>query len=142
MRHADVTRIAARFGWTPPRRLKDTMPLSHRRAPRLVVVLAALAVGLLATTMTVASARDRSAPPTASIETQDGEPRNPAAEAATGDTDAMLAVVQDMVDCLREKGFDPGDPRVVGKNVVIADWYPAWDSPAGRTDRECGFPVR
>jgi len=54
----------------------------------------------------------------------------------------MLAVVQEVVDCLRSKGFDPGDPEVQGENVVIANWDPVWDSPAGRADRECAFPVR
>lgn len=99
------------------------MPLSH---PRLAVVLAA---GLLAT----------GAPTTAAVRTQDDGPRNPAGEAATGDTDAMVAVVRAVVDCLRSKGFEPGDPEVRGKNVVIAHWNPAWDSPGGRADRECFF---
>lgn len=119
------------------------MPLSHHRAPRLVAVLATLAVGLLAAVMTVASARGWGAAPAATVQVQDDGPRNSAGEAATGDTEAMLAVVQDIVDCLREKGFDPGDPRVEGgTNVVITGWNPAWDSPAARADRECAFPVR
>jgi hypothetical protein len=105
------------------------MPLSYRRALRLVVLLVALAVGLLATVATGTGAPI------------DG-PRSPAGEAATGDREAMVAVVQDIVDCLRAKGFDPGDPEVQGKNVVVADWDPAWDSPGGRADRECSFPVR
>jgi len=118
------------------------MPLSHRRARRLVVVLAALAVGLVATVMTVTHARGSGSPPSATVESQSDGPRNPAAEAATGDTEEMLAVVQEVVDCLRSKGFDPGDPEVQGENVVIANWDPVWDSPAGRADRECAFPVR
>jgi hypothetical protein len=117
------------------------MPLSHRRTPRLLVVLAALAAGSLATAGTVTGARD-SGSPAAAVQNQDDGPRNPVGEAATGDTDAMLAVVQAIVDCLRSKGFDPGDPEVRGKNVVIADWYPDWDSPAGRADRQCFFPPR
>lgn len=118
------------------------MSLSHRPAPRLVVVLAALAMGLLAAVVTVAGARD-SGPPPATVRTQDDQPRNPAAEAATGDTDAMLAVVQEIVDCLRDKGYDPGDPRVVrGTNVVMTGWNPAWDSAAARAEQECALPVR
>jgi hypothetical protein len=78
----------------------------------------------------------------AAAQVTDDGPRNPAAEAATGDTQAMLAVVQDVVDCLRVKGFHPGDPQVQGENVVIAEWDPAWESPAGRADRECAFPMR
>jgi hypothetical protein len=109
------------------------MPLSHRRAPRLVVVLVALAAGLLGTVATGAGAP---------IDRQDDGPRSPAGEAATGDTEAMLAVVQDGVDCLRSRGFHPGDPVVQGKNVVITDWDPVWDSPAARAERECFFPVR
>lgn len=103
------------------------MPLSHR----LAVVLVALAAGSLATVATGAP-----------IDGQDDGPRSPIGEAATGDRAAMLAVVQDVVDCLRSRGFDPGDPEAQGENVVIADWDPAWDSPGGRADRECSFPER
>jgi hypothetical protein len=106
------------------------MPRSHRRAPRLVVLLVALAAGSLATVATGTGAP------------VDDGPRSPAGEAATGDREAMVAVVQDVVDCLRSKGFAPGDPEVQGKNVVIADWDPVWDSPGGRADRECAFPLR
>ena len=95
------------------------MPLPYRRT------LAALVVAAL---------------PLGGAFASDGGPRNPAAEAASGDTEAMRAVVQDIVNCLRAKGFHPGDPQVQGSNVVIADWNPAWDSPAGRADRECAFP--
>jgi hypothetical protein len=109
------------------------MTLSHRPAPRLVVVLVALAAGLLATV-----ARGTGPP----IGSQGDGPRSPMGEAATGDRAAMLAVVQDVVDCLRSKGFDPGDPEVQGKNVVIVDWDPVWDSAGGRADRKCFFPVR
>lgn len=125
-----------------PRLLEDTVPRSYRRAQRLVVVLVPMAVGLLATVVTGAGAREYGRPPAAAIHIQDGGgPRNPAAEAATGDTNAMLAVVQDALDCLREKGFHPGDPRVNGENVVTPDWNPAPDSPAGRATSECFFPV-
>ena len=72
----------------------------------------------------------------------DGGPRNREAEAATGDIDAMRAVVQDIVDCLRAKGFHPGDPEVHGRSVLIADWSPGWDSVAGRATEECSFPTR
>jgi hypothetical protein len=109
------------------------MPLSHRPAPRLVVVLVTVAAGLLATVTTSTGAP---------VDRRDEGPRSPVGEAATGDREAMLAVVQDVVDCLRARGFDPGDPEVQGKNVVIADWDPVWDSPGGRADRECSFPVR
>jgi hypothetical protein len=122
--------------------LEDNMPLSHRRAHRLVVVLVALAVGLLTTVATGAGARDSGSPPSAAVHIQDDRPRNPEAEAATGDPNAMFAVVQDALDCLGEKGFHPGDPRVNGGNVVTPDWNPAPDSPAGRATRECFFPVR
>jgi hypothetical protein len=111
------------------------MPLSYR----LVVVLVA---ALPATVVTISGAREPGSAPAASAQDQDVGPRNPAGEAATGDTEAMLAVVQEVVDCLRSKGLDPGDPEVQGKNVVIADWNPVWDSPDGRADRECFFPVR
>jgi hypothetical protein len=117
------------------------MPLSPRRAASLVVVLAALAAGALAMPGTVTGARE-SGWPAATVQDQDDGPRNPAGEAATGDTQAMLAVVQAIVDCLRSKGFDPGDPEVRGQNVVIADWYPDWDSSAWRADRECFVPPR
>jgi hypothetical protein len=103
------------------------MPLSHRRT---ALVLVALALALVAAGVAVAGAQD------------DGGPRNPAAEAATGDPPAMLAVVQATVDCLRARGFHPGDPQIEGPNVVIADWNPGWDSPAGRATEECSFPVR
>ena len=119
------------------------MPLSHRRSPRLVIVLPALAAGLLATVVPVAGAGDSGSPRAPTVQTQDDGPRNPAAEAATGDPEAMLAVVQDVVYCLRAKGFHPGDARVEGgTNVVIADWDPVWHSAAGRAERECAFPVR
>jgi hypothetical protein len=71
-----------------------------------------------------------------------GGPRNHAAEAATGDLDAMRAVVQDIVDCLRAKGFHPGDPEVRGDSVLIADWNPGWESVAGRATEDCAFPTR
>jgi hypothetical protein len=102
------------------------MPLRKHRSVRLIVAVAAA--------MALVAARGN-----AQI-TDDG-PRNPAGEAATGDTQAMLAVVQDVVDCLRAKGFHPGAPQVRGENVVISDWDPTWDSPAGRADEECAFPV-
>ena len=101
------------------------------RSIRLRLLLVALAVAL-----TVAAASVALAAP------WDDGPRNPAAEAATGDTQAMLAVVQDVVDCLRAKGFHPGDPLVQGHNVVIADWDPAPGSAAWRADEACAFPVR
>jgi hypothetical protein len=111
------------------------MPLPHRPS-----VLAALVVVSLATVVTVAGARDSGSP---TVQTQDEGPRNAGAEAATGDTEAMLAVVQDVVDCLRSRGFQPGEARVEGgTNVVIADWDPVWDSPAGAADWACAFPGR
>jgi hypothetical protein len=113
---------------------------SHRRNPALFLLLA-FAVALVAAT-TAADARDAGSSDTASVRIQDDGPRNAAAEAATGDTDAMLAIVQDIVDCLRAEGLRPGDARVDGHNVVIADWNPALDSAAGRATRECSFPAR
>jgi hypothetical protein len=102
------------------------MPGSHRRNPAVVL---ALAVALV-TAVTAA----------APAQVQDDGPRNPAAVAASGDTRAMLVVVQDIVDCLRAQGWHPGDARVDGPNVVISDWNPTWDSAADRATRECAFP--
>jgi hypothetical protein len=76
----------------------------------------------------------------ASAKVADDGPRNVAGESATGDTEAMRDIVQDVVDCLRAKGFHPGDPEVRGSNVVIAGWNPDLDSAAGRADHECAFP--
>jgi hypothetical protein len=118
--------------------LEDAVPLSHRPS-----VLAALVVVVLAAVVAVAGARDSGSPPRPTLQTEDDGSRNAAAEAATGDTEAMLAVAQDIVDCLRSRGFQPGEARVEGgTNVVIADWDPVWDSPAGAADRACAFPVR
>jgi hypothetical protein len=114
------------------------MPLSPHRSPGLAAVLIALAVAPVA----IATARDSSSPPAGSVRVHDDGPRNAAAEAATGDATAMLAVVQDAVRCLRAKGFEPGDPHVRGENVVITDWDPSWDSAAGRATEECSFPAR
>ena len=103
------------------------MPLPHRRT---ALVPIALALALAAVGVAVAGAQ------------QDSGPRNPAGEAASGNPPAMLAVVQDAVDCLRARGFHPGDAQIQGPNVVIADWNPPLDSPAGRATEECSFPVR
>ena len=103
------------------------MPRSHRL--RLLLIGVALAVMLGVAAVAVAG------------DPRDDGPRNPAAEAATGDTRAMLAVVQDTVDCLRAMGFQPGDARVEAQNVIIADWNPAPGSAAWRADEECAFPV-
>jgi hypothetical protein len=100
---------------------------SNRWTLRLALILIAVAL----------------APIAAAAAADDGGPRNRAAEAATGDIDAMRAVVQDIVDCLRAQGFHPGDPQVVhGDSVLIADWNPGWDSVADRATRECAFPTR
>jgi hypothetical protein len=69
-------------------------------------------------------------------------PRNLRAEAASGDTQAMLAVVSEWVGCLRAKGYDPGDAEVRGTNVVITDWNPGWNTPAWHAEHECAFPDR
>jgi hypothetical protein len=116
------------------------MPLSCGRTTGLALSLIALAVAPTAAVATVAGGRDSASPDAANVASRDDGPRNPAAEAATGDTDAMVAVVQQGLDCLREKGFHPGDPQVSGHNVVTPDWNPAPDSPAGRVTRECFFP--
>jgi hypothetical protein len=99
-----------------------------------------LAVAAIASAAAVAAARDPGSQPPPAV--ADDGPRNPAAEAATGDPDAMRAVVQGVVDCLRAKGWHPGDPQVQGANVVIADWEPAWGSAAWRADEECAFSAR
>ena len=118
------------------------MQLSSRWTPRLAVVLVALAVALIAIMAAVAGARDPVPSRAATVPFQDDAPRNVEGEAATGDTQAMLAVVQDVVDCLTAKGFHPGDPQAQGGNVVIADWDPDWDSAAGHATEECSFPAR
>jgi hypothetical protein len=129
------------------------MPRITRPTRRPAVVLVGLAVALVAAVATGASARDPGRHHRAAhhelakrgahrAQARDDGPRNPAGEAATGDTRAMLAVVQDVVDCLRAKGFHPGDPQPDGRNVVIADWDPAPGSAAWRADEECAFPVR
>ena len=51
----------------------------------------------------------------------------------------MFAVIEDVVDCLRGKGLNPGDRQVQGENVAIVDWNPGWDSAAGRSTMECSF---
>jgi hypothetical protein len=109
------------------------VPIPDRRTPRVALVLVALAVALIAAVGTAAGARD---PGSSSSHTAQA-----AGEVATGDTRAMFAVVQRVVDCLRGKGLHPGDPRVHGDNVVIADWDPGWDSAAGRATEECSFPA-
>ena len=63
-------------------------------------------------------------------------------EVATGDKRAMFAVIEDVVDCLRGKGLNPGDRQVQGDNVAIVDWNPGWDSAAGRSTMECSFLMR
>jgi hypothetical protein len=103
------------------------MPLPHRRTALALVALAPVLAGI---GVAVAGAQD------------DAGPRNPAAEAASGNPPAMRAVVQDAVDCLRARGFHPGDAQIQGSNVVIADWNPPMDSAAGRATEECSFPVR
>ena len=118
------------------------MPLSTRRRLPLALVLAAAVLAPIATAATGAGARDPVPMPQGVVDTGDGAPRNRAAEAATGDIDAMRAVVQDIVDCLRAKGYHPGDPEVVhGDSVLIGDWSPGWDSAAGRATHECAFPA-
>ena len=102
--------------------LEDTV-----RHNRLAIVLVAAAVAPIATAAG------------ATLEPNDREPRNLAAEAATGDVDAMRAVVQDIVDCLREKGLNPGDAEVRGASVAIGDWNPAWGSAADRATHDCAF---
>jgi len=106
--------------------------------PRLVLILVAVALAPIAATAGTDTAGSQT-PPTRDV--GDGGPRNLDAEAATGDIDAMRAVVQDIVDCLRAKGFHPGDPEVHGDSVLIADWIHGWDSAAGRATHECAFPT-
>jgi hypothetical protein len=98
---------------------------------RRAILPATAAVAVLATAGAVAGAAATSV-----------EPRNLRAEAASGDTRAMLAVVSEWVSCLRAKGYDPGDAEVRGTNVVITDWNPGWNTPAMRAEHECAFPDR
>jgi hypothetical protein len=105
--------------------------------PSLVLILIAVALAPFAAAAAGADSAGFETP-----RVGDGAPRNLEAEAATGDIDAMRAVVQDIVDCLRAKGFHPGDPEVRGSSVLIADWNPGWDSTAGRATEECAFPSR
>jgi hypothetical protein len=107
--------------------------------PRLVLILMAVALAPSAAATAGADAAGFEPPPTHDF--ADVGPRNREAEAATGDIDAMRAVVQDIVDCLRAKGFHPGDPAVRGRSVLIADWSHGWDSVAGRATHECAFPT-
>jgi hypothetical protein len=114
---------------------------SNRWTLRMALILMAVALAPLAAAAAGADAPgfDRPLPQ----DLADGGPRNRAAEAATGDIDAMREVVQDIVDCLRAQGFHPGDPEVVhGDSVIIADWSPGWDSAADRATHECAFPTR
>jgi hypothetical protein len=104
--------------------------------PRLVLILIALALAPIAAAAAGADEAGVQTPPTRDAA------RNLDAEAATGDIDAMRAVVQDIVDCLRAKGFHPGDPEAHGDSVLIGDWIHGWDSAAGRATHECAFPTR
>jgi hypothetical protein len=106
------------------------MPSLHRHT--LVVAVLAVAFGTAAAANAVA--------PEGGLPTGDDGPRNLRAEAATGDTEAMRSVVQEIVTCLRAQGFHPGDAEIRGPNVVIAGWNPDMDSVAGRADQECAFP--
>jgi hypothetical protein len=108
--------------------------------PRLVLILMAVALALIAAAAAGADAARFETPLTRHV--ADDGPRNLEAEAATGDIDAMRAVVQDIVDCLRANGFHPGDPEVRGESVLIGDWNPGWDSAAAHATRECAFPTR
>ena len=117
------------------------MPLSNIRALPLGLAVAAAVLAPIAATAAGDGAREPVPMPAGLVDDGD-EPRNRAAEAATGDIDAMRAVVQDIVDCLRAKGYEPGDPVVVhGDSVLIGDWNPGWDSAAGRATHECTFPA-
>jgi len=122
--------------------LEDAVLPSKRRAPRLALILVALGLAPIAAAASGAATGDSGTPPAATVELVDEGPRNPEAEAATGDIDAMRAVVQEIVDCLRAKGFHTGDPEVSGDSVLIGGWNPEWDSAAGRATEECSFPTR
>ena len=124
---------------------------SIRRTHRLALIMLAAAVTPVAAASTGGGGRDprpvdldhgaahRAA--TDAVDLMRAAPRNREAEAATGDVDAMRAVVQEIVDCLRAKGFHPGDPEVHGDSVLIGDWDPGWDSVAGRATHDCAFPA-
>ena len=92
---------------------------ASRWTPLLVLILIAVALAPIAATAAGADSADFETPLPPDL--SDVEPRNREAEAATGHIDAMRAVVQDIVDCLRAKGFHPGDPEVRGRSVLIAD---------------------
>jgi len=138
--------------------LEDTPRRSQRRTLRVALVLVALAMALAAAVVTTAGASDaarHSLPPHKTtgprrITQPSGAPRadqgrwarDLVEEVATGDKRAMLAVIEDVVDCLRGKGLNPGDRQVQGDNVAIVDWNPGWDSAAGRSTMECSFLMR
>jgi hypothetical protein len=117
------------------------VPLSNRRALPLGLAITAAVLAPIAAAASGDDVRDPVPLPAGLVDTGDGQPRNRAAEAATGDIGAMRAVVQDIVDCLRAKGYHPGDPEVRGDSVLIGDWNPGWDSAAGRATHECTFPA-
>ena len=130
------------------------MPLSNRRTLALALALAAAGLAPIAAAApgggrdpvpmpaSPGGGRDLVPMPAGLVDSGDSAPRNRAAEAATGDIDAMRVVVQGIVDCLRAKGYQPGDPEVVhGDSVLIGDWNPGWDSAAGRATHECSFPA-
>jgi hypothetical protein len=112
----------------------------NRRSLRLTLILIALATAPIATALAATGDDGRPPEPATEAAEEDGGPRNLAAEAASGDIEAMRAVVQDIVDCVREKGYHPGDPEVHGGAVVIGDWNPDWGSPAHDATHECAFP--
>ena len=80
------------------------MSLSLRRSSGMALVLIALAIAAVVTA--------------APGQVRDDGPRNLAAERATGDTAAMLAVVQATVDCLRARGLHGGAARTVEQSEL------------------------
>jgi hypothetical protein len=124
------------------------MALSPRRFARGVLVVAALAAVALAlgsgrNPVSASSGVARSEAAAAVAVAVAGEgPRNLKAEAASGAIEQMVAVVQETVDCLRAKGYSPGDPVVRGQSVVINAWNPSFESAAGQATEACSFPDR
>jgi hypothetical protein len=117
------------------------MSLSRRHFTAGALIVAGLAVSLGLASGRTAVGASRGAARAAAAVAGEG-PRNLKAEAASGDNQQMVAVLQEAVDCLRAKGYSPGDPMVRGRSVVIDAWNPSFDSVAGQATESCSFPDR
>src|SRR3954447_11628619 len=119
------------------------LPRRFTRGALVVAALAAVSLGLASGRSAVGASSGvaRSGAAAAAAVAHDG-PRNLKGEAASGVIEQMVAVVQQTVDCLRAKGYSPGDPVVRGESVVISAWNPSFESAAGKATEACSFPDR